>query len=218
MSTRTAATRSNVVRMSARLEQVRRGAALLRKKRESLVAELFERVRPAVDSRRAIDELARIAYRALLEALATSGPAGLRALGWPEREMRVDIVPLEAWGIRGVAMPSRPAVVRSVAARGMAFGQDDAPAAAAAESFERLLDRLLEAAPEEVFLRRLGQALSQATRLVNTLEQRVASSLTRDLGVMRRTLEEREREEHLRLKRIVSQRSHARARERDGSG
>jgi len=206
MTTRPSATRSNVVRMRARLDQVERGSALLRKKRESLVAEIFQRAAPAVDSRRAIDELARAAYAALLEALSTSDTAELRAFAWPEHELRADVEPLEAWGIRGMSMPARPAVVRGVAARGTAFGPGDAGAAAAAESFERLVDRLLGAAPEEVFLRRLGQALRQATRLVNTLEQRVATTLHRDLAGMRRTLEEREREEHLRLGRIVARR------------
>jgi len=40
--------------------------------------------------------------------------------------------------------------------------------------------------------------LSPLSRVVNTLEQRVATSLTSDLAMIRRSLEEREREEHLR--------------------
>lgn len=205
-ATRAAATRSNLVRMRRRLEQVERGAALLRRKRESLVAELFELARPAVDVRRGIDEQARAAYRALLEALAAAGRTELRALGWPARELRVELVPREVWGIKGVDLASKPSVVRSVAARGSPAGPGDAASTGAAEQFERLVERLLQAAPEELFLRRLGQALSHTTRLVNTLEQRVAVSLNRDLTSMRRTLEEREREEHLRLKRVVSRR------------
>jgi vacuolar-type H+-ATPase subunit D/Vma8 len=160
-----------------------------------------------VDVRRGIDEQALVAYRALLAALASAGRAELRALAWPTREIRVDLVPREAWGIHGVDLASKPSVVRSVAARGSPAGPGDAAPTAAAEQFEKLVERLLDAAPEELFLRRLGQALSHATRLVNTLEQRVAVSLGRDLSAMRRTLEEREREEHLRLKRLVSRRA-----------
>ncbi len=206
-ATHSAATRSNLVRLRRRLEQVDRGAALLRRKRESLVKELFELARPAVDVRRGIDEQARTAYRALLAALGSAGEAEMHALTWPTRELRVELVPREAWGIHGVELSSRPAVVRSLAARGSPAGPGDAEPAAAAEQFERLVQRLLEAAPEELFLRRLGQALSHATRLVNTLEQRVAVSLGHDLAAMRRTLDEREREEHLRLKRLVSRRA-----------
>lgn len=53
-------------------------------------------------------------------------------------------------------------------------------------------------------MRRLGQALARTTRLVNTLEQRVAVRLVSDLADIRRTLNEREREEHLRLKRLIA--------------
>ncbi len=200
---KTAATRSNLVRLRRRREQVARGAALLRRKRESLVAELFARAKPAVDSRRAIEESAAVAYAALVEALAAASSDELRALGLPPRELRVDLVPRDVWGIRGVQLGEKPALVRSFAARGVAPGPGDAAATVAADRFERLLEQLLAAAPEELFMRRIGSALARVTRLVNTLEQRVAAGIERDASSMRRTLEEREREEHLRLKRFV---------------
>lgn len=200
------ATRSNLVRLRRRIDQVEKGAALLRRKRESLAAEIFELARPAVDKRRRIEEQAQVAYRALLEALSIASRSDLRALGWPSREIRVEFVPRDVWGIRGVGLASSPSVVRSHAARGDGGGPGDAAPAAAAEQFERLLRQLLEAAPEELFMRKIGQALSHATRVVNTLEQRVAESLEQQVTRMRRTLEEREREEHQRLKRVVSRR------------
>lgn len=198
-----AATRSNLVRLRRRREQVDRGAALLRRKRESLVAELFERAKPAVGERRAIEDEAATAYRALLDALAGVSSDEARALGLPLREVRVDLVPRDVWGIRGVALQKQPVVVRTLAARGVAEGPNDAPAEETAERFERLLELLLAAAPEELFMRRIGHALGRVTRLVNTLEQRVAVSLARDAQTMQGTLEEREREEHLRLKRFL---------------
>lgn len=196
------ATRSNLVRMRRRREQVDRGAALLRRKRESLVAELFERAKPAIGSRRAIEDEAAAAYRALVDALAAAASTDLRPLGWPSRDVRLDVAPRDVWGIRGVELEKRPVVVRSLAARGVAEGPNDAAAGDAAERFERLVELLLAAAPEELFLRRIGHALGNVTRLVNTLEQRVAVGLAHDAESMQHTLEEREREEHLRLKRF----------------
>jgi vacuolar-type H+-ATPase subunit D/Vma8 len=38
---------------------------------------------------------------------------------------------------------------------------------------------------------------------VNTLERRLGPTLRADLGAIRRTLDEREREEHLRLERLL---------------
>ena len=47
-ATRSPATRSTLLRHARRLDQVRRGAALLKRKRQSLVEELFGRARTAV--------------------------------------------------------------------------------------------------------------------------------------------------------------------------
>lgn len=205
---RAAATRSNLVRLRRRLEQVEKGAALLRRKRESLVAELFDRARPAIDSRQRIEAQARTAWRALLTAASTHGRDELRAVGWPSRTLRVELTPVEVWGLHAVELARPPQVVRSLSARGNA---PEAAPALAATAFEELLELLLEAAPKEFLMRRLGHELSRATRLVNTLEQRVATGLQADLSHVRRTLEEREREEHLRLKRLIARRKAERA-------
>jgi V/A-type H+-transporting ATPase subunit D len=203
---RAVATRSNLVRLRRRREQVAKGAALLRRKRESLVSELFSRARPAIDVRRGIDEQARAASRSLLAALSTQGREGLAALGWPNRELHVQLEPVDVWGLHVVDLAAPPTVVRSLAARATAPGPDDAAATQAANDFERLLELVLNAAPKEFLMRRLGHELARATRLVNTLEQRVAVGLDADLVHVRRTLEEREREEHLRLKHLIARR------------
>ena len=52
----------------------------------------------------------------------------------------------------------------------------------------------------EMLLRRLGEALARTSRQVNMLEQRLAPTLSDQVARMRRTLDEREREEHRRLK------------------
>lgn len=200
---REATTRSNLVRLRRRLAQVEKGAALLKRKRESLVAELFDRARPAIDSRREIEAQARLAYRALLVASGTHGRDGLRAVGWPPRTLRVELEPVEVWGLRAVDLQQPPRVVRSLSERGAA---PEAAPLAAAVAFERLLELTLDAAPREFLMRRLGHELSRATRLVNTLEQQVEVNLHRQLSFIRRTLEEREREEHLRLKRLIARR------------
>jgi V/A-type H+-transporting ATPase subunit D len=78
--------------------------------------------------------------------------------------------------------------------------------ARAAREFEALAELLLEAAPQEMLIRRLGDALARTSRQVNTLERRLAPGLTEQLGTVRQALEEREREEHLRLKHLRKRR------------
>lgn len=64
------ATRAGALRYARRLDQVRRGAALLKRKRQSLVEELFRRAKIAIESREAIDAQAQRAWRSLFHALS----------------------------------------------------------------------------------------------------------------------------------------------------
>lgn len=199
---RVAATRLNLLRVSRRLERVGKGVAVLRRKREALVSELFKLARPAADARASIGQRARTAYPALLEALAIHGREGLRVLGWPARELTVNISGRLLWGIAVAVIGDRPTVRRTLGARGTAPGAAGPAAARAAAEFEALTELLLEAAPQEMLIRRLGEALAQTSRQVNTLERRLAPGLEGQVTTVRRALDEREREEHLRLKHL----------------
>ena len=209
-TTRAPATRSNLLRYARRLDQVRRGAALLKRKRQSLVEELFARARTAVTSREAIDAQARRAWRSMWLALASSGSDGLKPLGWPTREVDVERRAVELWDVRAMEMLNRPTLVRTLAARSVLPGPGEGATQDAAREFETLVEQLLDAAPQEHAMRRLGHAVSRTTRLVNTLEQRIAVRLVADLVAIRRTLNEREREEQLRIKRLIARRHAAR--------
>lgn len=197
-----AATRINLLRATRRLERLRKGAALLRRKREALVSELFKLARPATEARAAIAERTRRAYPALLGALAHHGAADLRALGWPSRALEVETEGGSVWGIAVARITSRPPITRTLGARGTAPGFTSPAAFAATAAFEQLTELLLDAAPREMLIRRLGAALAQTSRQVNLLEKRITPALGRQVRDVRGALEEREREEHLRVKHI----------------
>lgn len=201
------ATRSTLLRYVRRLEQVHKGAALLKRKRQALVHELFARARTAVTSREAIEAQSRRAWQSVSWARAFVGTDQLTPLAWPTREIEIDLATMELWGLRAATLVQRPTVVRSFAARGVMTGPGEAASQEAAREFEILVEQLIEAAPREHMMRRLGHALSRTTRLVNTLEQRTAVRLTAEVIEIRRTLEEREREEHLRTKRLILRRT-----------
>lgn len=198
-----APTRQNLLRHRRRLGRVAKGVALLRRKREALVAELFRVARPAAGLRSAIATSAASAWPALLDALAAEGQPGIRALGWPARDVRVTVRPGSVWGIVVSEILERPPIRRSVAARALPPGAVAGAVTRAAAEFEALTEALLDAANRETLLRRLGQAVAQTSRQVNTLERRVAPDLEAGITTIRRTLDEREREEHLRLERLV---------------
>ena len=201
-----AATRASLLRSTRRLDQVQRGVALLKRKQQSLAQELFRRARTAIESREALEAQALRAWRSVWSALASGGVHGLSPLGWPTREIDVDLRTADLWGVRAVELLRTSKLVRGVSARGVLPDPGAAVTADAARDFELLLERLIEAAPGEQTVRRLGDALAHTTRLVNTLEQRVARRLSTEVTEIRRTLAEREREEQLRIKHLIDRR------------
>lgn len=203
---RVAPTRLNLLKGARRLDRVAKGTSLLRRKREALVGELFRLARPAVDVRSAIATAAATAYPALHRALARHGYAGLRAIGWPGRELTVEIRAGQVWGISVSDLLDQPRLQRTLPARGTPPGSTGGAAAGAATEFEQLAELLVAAAPREALLRRLGEALARTSRQVNTLERRVSPALKDQLATIRRALDEREREEHLRLARLSAKR------------
>jgi H(+)-transporting ATP synthase subunit D len=202
-STRPAPTRQNFLALQRRLDRVDKGTGLLQRKREALAAELFRLARPAASARASIATRAATAYPILVGALAREGADGLRALGWPGRDLRVKIRSTQVWGIAVAEILDRPPIRRTPHARGVPPSGVSGSATEAATAFEELTELLLDAANREALLRRLGEALARTSRQVNTLERRLGPALRADLGAIRRTLDEREREEHLRLGRLL---------------
>jgi V/A-type H+-transporting ATPase subunit D len=97
-----------------------------------------------------------------------------------------------------------PRLERTLEARGTAPGPTSPATIEAAEAFETLAELLLEAAPREMLLRTLGRAVAQASRQVRALERRVEPALSGAVARMTSLLDEREREEHLRLRHFRS--------------
>ncbi len=195
-------TRQALLKERRRLDRVSRGIGLLRRKREALVAELFRIARPAASLRTTIDARARRAYPTLLAALAEAGVTGVRAVGWPGREIQVEVRTNQVWGVAVAELLRYTPIRRTEGARATPPGAVGAATAQAAEEFEDLGELLLQAANREMLLRRLGDAVARTSRQVNTLERRVSPDLAARITGIRRALDEREREEHLRLQHL----------------
>jgi len=205
-ATDTRPTRLNLLRARRRLERVREGSELLRRKREALVRELLRHARPAVDERaRILSEAAR-AYPALLEALAQDGSARVSLTGDPASEVRVTMRLARLWGVPVASVEAGVRIERTMEARGTAPGTTGVATVEAAEAFEALAQALLEAAPREVLLRRLGGAVASTSRQVRALERRMEPALATSIVRMTGLLDEREREEHGRLRHFLRRR------------
>lgn len=202
-----AATRQELLNVMHRRDRVVHGMALLRKKREALVAELFRAARPAVDARAAVDARNQAAYEALLPALARLGADGVEAAGLPARDFSVEVRAASVWGVPVAEITSRTPVLRQPEARPLTPAGVGPDAIAAAEEFERLVETLLDSAPREALLRNLGEAVARTSRQVNVLERRLAPVLDATVGAIRQALDEREREERVRVNLLLRHRT-----------
>ena len=196
----------NLLRAQRDLSRVHRGVDLTRRKREALVVELFSAARPAVAFRSEMTEAITAASLALADALSAHGVHGLQAMSLPLHEPHVQLRSAQVWGIGVQEVTERSTVARSMDARGLAPAITGLATADAAERFERLVELLIDAAPREQRMRRLGEALAQANRRLRTLEQRVAPALMGSISSVRRQLEEREREAQMRLRHVLRHR------------
>jgi V/A-type H+-transporting ATPase subunit D len=205
LATRQAPTRQNLLTTVRTLARVDRGVELLRHKREALVTELVRLAKPALESQERIATRAASAHQLLLAALARAGESGVQVAGWPSRVLQLGLRGTLVWGLPAAELEQLPKVRRTLAARQLGpAGSGATPEAATA--YEELVDMLLESAPRDLPLRRLAAALTQTSRQVNTLERRLSPTLRAESIRLRRILEEREREEHVRLATVVDRR------------
>jgi H(+)-transporting ATP synthase subunit D len=197
-------TRHALLRVRRRLERVRTAAELLTRKRKALVSELFRTARPVLDAREAIEWQSAFAYAVLLQAEADRGSSLLAAFARPIREIGVELTHEMVWGLPCAEIVAHDPVRRAASERSILPGASGPAAVAAADAFERLTQLLLDATSRELRIRRLAHALAETSRRVNLLERRVAPTLADEMARIESTLEEREREEQLRYRRLLT--------------
>jgi V/A-type H+-transporting ATPase subunit D len=98
-------------------------------------------------------------------------------------------------------------VRRTLEARGTPPGSTQTQTVAATDAFELLVELLIEAAPSEVRVARLAAAVATTSRHLRLLRERVEPRLMGQIAGVTHTLEEREREEHVRLKHLQRRRA-----------
>jgi V/A-type H+/Na+-transporting ATPase subunit D len=200
-------TRDNLLRARQQLARVRKGADAVSRKRQALVGHLFRIARPAIDTRGEIARRVSDAAMLLLEALSTGGVDSVRAAGNPPRRVEVDVTPAQIWGVRVADVAPVDRVRRTLDARSTAPGSTRRELVAAADAYEALVDLVIAAAPSEIRVARLAEAVASTSRQLRLLRERVEPRLSGQIARVVHTLEEREREEHVRLKHLRASRA-----------
>ena len=201
------ATRTNLLESRVRKNLALEGVDLLQSKREALIRDFFRIMNTIMDTREAMskDVQESMVMVGLAKSFAGSHELSAASLS-AKREIPINIRETNIWGI-SIPEIYFVSLRRTPEARGM-LPMDTSPyILEAAQSYEKLLERLLRAASQEIMLKRLGGEIRRVSRRINALELTVIPSLTTRIRAMQETLQEREREDIFRLKHIKNTRS-----------
>lgn len=195
-------TRMGLLEVRARREIAGKGARLLRAKREVLAGEIWRMMREVLEGRARLDEALRDAVKALALSSALDGEARLESLaGVADRDVPVRVSLRRVWGVPTPSVAAPP-LARAADARGSSPTSWGPAAVEAARRHEEALEVLLRIASRELHLARLGEEIQETSRRINALEQLVLPSLAAEGARIDAALDERDREDAVRLKRL----------------
>jgi V/A-type H+-transporting ATPase subunit D len=194
-------TRSNLLRIKRELGFAREGYDILDKKREVLTTELMHLAHDADVLQRHVWELLAEAYQALETARLTMGQERLEwAALAVNKTVEVDIKHRSVMGVP-VATVSAHGQVPEMS---YSLGDTNAALDEAGVAFRQVLDSIPELAEFTTSVWRLAGELRKTQRRVNALQHVFIPNYEATLAFIESALEEREREETFRLKRLKS--------------
>jgi len=195
-------TRMELIKKRAQIRLAEQGRDLLREKMDALIREFFRIMTNVSETRGKLEAVADIAQRSLLIAEAVDDPVTLKSASFAtKRHISLDI---RGKNIMGVPVPiiEKKRFTLTVTERGYSPIGISGRIDETAERFETELDLIIALAETETALRRLGEEIQMNRRRVNALEQVLIPELKQQAKYIKITIEEREREDLYRLKKV----------------
>ncbi len=196
------ATRAELLQKKTQISLARQGRDLLKEKRNALMRELMRTAEQAIQRGEELERRVGQADAALAIAEAIDGPEAVQSAALAARgQLALDV---RAVNLMGVSVPriEQKSVARGPLDRGYSLPAVSSRIEATAEAFEILIDLVIELAESEMRLRRLAEEIGRTTRRVNALENVLIPRLEAERNYIQMVLEEREREDLFRLKRV----------------
>ena len=203
----------------ARLGLARQGQSLLEQKRDALLRELYREVPVAFASYAELDRAAAAARLALEEAEVRLGSSVISAAAAtpPDRVVEVDLLPMTVFGVAVPAVAPRD-LVRAPDKRGRSLTASGPALELAALRFEEELTIAIRQATMEARVRRLAREIRRTRSRVNALRTRIVPRLEAETRAIELALEQGEREDRFRLKRVKARRAARTSRGPGGQG
>jgi len=197
-------TRMELLKLKKRIVLAERGHRLLKQKRDALVAEFLKIVSVVQAARLEAEQQLAAAYRLLTAAQAVMGADMLNEISWnAEQDIQVRI---KTRTIMGVAVPvlETGSIERALVARGYGLANTSSRLDDACLMMEQALGKIIRLAEVEEAVRRLAHEVEKTKRRVNALEYIVIPRLKATIKYILMRLDEIERENFTRLKKIKS--------------
>lgn len=195
-------TRSELIQLKNRIKLSERGHKLLKMKRDGLILEFFKILNEARNVRTELDAAYERSREKINLASAVNGVVEVRSTAFTAKESPE--ISLSGKNIMGVVVPkiSSTGVRKSMYERGYGIIGTNSYIDEAADSYEDLVEKIITAAELETAMKRLLDEIEKTKRRVNALEFKVIPELTAAMKFIRFALEEMERENTFRLKRV----------------
>ena len=195
-------TRMELMKKKAQIRLAEQGRDLLREKMDALVREFFRVMNEVSTSREQLELSARDADRSLLIAQAVDDPVTLKSASFATK--RRVVLDIESRSIMGVPIPviEKQSLSLTALERGYSIIGTSGRIDEVAEKYEAELDLIIGLAESETTLRRIGHEILMTRRRVNAHEQVMIPELYRQTKYIKITIEEREREDLFRLKKV----------------
>lgn len=195
-------TRSELIQLKKKIKLSESGHKLLKMKRDGLILEFFKILNEARNVRTELDAAYGNATGKFNLASAVEGMITVRSTAFTAKESPE--IQLSGHNIMGVVVPkiSSTGVRKSLTDRGYGIIGTSSYIDETADAYEDLVEKIVTAAELETTMKRLLDEIEKTKRRVNALEFKVIPELIATMKYIRFVLEEMERENTFRLKRI----------------
>ena len=195
-------TRSEELRLKDRIELAENGHDILEKKRDGLIHEFMQVIDDARDVNEDLANLYSEAQEKLKLAKIYDGEETVKA-----NALNITDEPLlktEQQNIMGVVVPEIESVKvqKHVLNREYGVTSSSSRIDSTADKHEELIEKIVEAAETQTKILKLLEEIEKTKRRVNALEHKTIPEMNSALDYVSQTLEENEREETFRMKKI----------------
>jgi V/A-type H+-transporting ATPase subunit D len=195
-------TRKELMQIEDRIDLSERGHDTLEKKRDGLIMEFMDILDQAQDVRSDMDESYERAQHAINMARAMDGDVAVRGAAAALKEHPE--LTTQSKNIMGVVVPQIESskVRKSLDERGYGVMGTSARIDEAADAYEELIENIILAAEVETAMKKMLEEIETTKRRVNALEFKLLPDLYDNKEYIEQKLEEQEREEIFRMKKI----------------